>query len=96
MVKEKNSGEKAIKEKDIDKHLTDLIKNDGILNPSHTIKFLCKIIFNLRYDLNELKVELVKALGAGEGVEPEDFEELKYPNKSDWNVPQRFQYDIYS
>ena len=97
MVEEKNEGEKELKEKDIDEALTKVIDTEGDFeNPSHIIKFLTKIIFNLRYDLNELKQELIKVLGAGVENEPE-YEELKYPNKKhDWNKPARFGYEIYS
>lgn len=106
MVEKKDKREISVKENEIDDALTKLIEFEGEFEyPSHNIKFLCKIIFNLRYDLNELKLELIKALGKGIEVENPEYDELKYPpghtkpkypKKSDWNVPKRFSDEIYS
>ena len=53
--------EKEATEQQIEDTLNKIMDTDGIFeNPSHTIKFLTKIIFNLRYDLNEMKLELLK------------------------------------
>ena len=52
--------EKEATEKQIDDTLTKIMESDY---QNKTLKFLAKILFNVRYDLNELKLELVKCLG---------------------------------
>ena len=61
--KEEKKLEKEVSEERIDKKLEEIIETEGIFdNPSHIIKLLAKLIFNLRFDLNELKIELIKIL----------------------------------
>ena len=95
MVEEKNEEEKGVSEERINEKLNQIIDSES---DHPTIKLLAKLVFNLRFDLNELKQELIKALGVGDGVDNPDYEELQYPkdNRSDWNVPKRFQREIYS
>ena len=55
--------EKDLSEKEIDNALEKIIHTPGIFeNPSHMIKLLAKLVYNLRFDLNELKLELIKVL----------------------------------
>lgn len=55
--------EKEVSEKQIDDKLNEIMTFDGdFVDASHTIKFLAKILYNLRFDLNELKLNLIKAL----------------------------------
>ena len=55
--------EKEATEQQINNTLNTIMTTDGEFeNPSHTIKFLAKIIFNLRFDLDELKVKLYETI----------------------------------
>ena len=54
--------EKEVSEKQIQDKLTEIILED----PNKTIRLLAKLIFNLRFDLEELKIELYKALTGDE------------------------------
>ena len=62
--------EKEVSEKQINDKLTEIILEE----PNKTIRLLAKLIFNLRFDLDELKVELYKALT---GDESEDVNHKK-------------------
>ena len=71
--------EKEATEKQITETLEKIMTTEGVLkNPTHTIKFLAKILFNLRFDLNELKLELIKVL-----KEEEDCEVNHKPEEED-------------
>ena len=60
--------EREVSEKEINDALTKIMDSKGVFdNPSHTIKFLAKIVFNLRFDLNELKQELIKMFSGEQG-----------------------------
>ena len=62
--------EDEVSEKQIDDHLDELIKFDGdMVDLRATIRFYAKIIYNLRFDLNELKLELLKVLKEDEDCE---------------------------
>ena len=50
--------EKEVTEKQIQDKLNEIILGD----PNKTIRLLAKLVFNLRFDLDELKIELYKAL----------------------------------
>lgn len=55
--------DKEVTEKQIDDTLQEILDESGVFdNPSHVIKLLAKLIFNLRFDLNELKLELINVL----------------------------------
>ena len=55
--------EKEVTDKQIDDKLDELIKFDGdMVDLRKTVRFYAKIIYNLRFDLNELKLELLKVL----------------------------------
>ena len=63
-----------------EKQITDKL-NEIILSDKDGVhRLLAKLVFNLRFDLNELKLELIKTLKTEEG-KPEP-EVLKY-NKTD-------------
>ena len=57
--------EKDVTEKEIDETLNKIM----VSNPDHTIRFLARILFNLRFDLDDLKIELLKVLKDDEGEE---------------------------
>lgn len=59
--------ERQISEEEIDKSLEGIMEN----HPDHTIKFLAKILFNCRYDINEMKLGLLKIFKP-EAIEIED------------------------
>ena len=61
--------DKEVSEKAISEHLEYLMeKFDGDLHDIRkTIRFFAKIIFNLRFDLDELKIELLKTLTGEDG-----------------------------
>lgn len=48
--------EREVSEKEIDAKLELIMENYS----NGTIKFLAKVLYNLRYDLNEMKLELLK------------------------------------
>ena len=51
--------EKEATEKQITETLEKIMTTEGVLkNPTHTIKFLAKILFNLRFDLDAFKIEI--------------------------------------
>ena len=55
--------DKDVSEKEIDDKLNEIMTFDGdFVDASKVIKLLAKLIFNLRYDLNDLKLELIKTL----------------------------------
>ena len=62
--------EKEVSEKQIQDKLNEII----LQHEDKTIRFLTKLIFNLRFDLEELKIELYKALT---GDESEDVNHKK-------------------
>ena len=50
-----------VSEKLIDEALEAIMETpDKDINAQHLIKLLAKLIFNLRYDVNDLKLELLK------------------------------------
>jgi len=51
--------EKEASEKEIDKALEKIM--DNILAPQE-VRLIAKLVFNLRFDLDELKIELLKVL----------------------------------
>ena len=51
--------EKEVTEDAINKKLDEIMEQ----HEDKTIRFLAKILFNCRFDLNELKLELIKCLG---------------------------------
>ncbi len=52
-----------ITEQEITDHLDEISEHDGIFeNPSHIIKFLAKIVYNMRYDLMEIKKSVLEAI----------------------------------
>ena len=57
----KMSDKEATKE-GIKSALNDIIDNAEKCDVPHTLALLAKLIFNLRFDLNELKLELLKFL----------------------------------
>ena len=59
-----------------------------------TIRLFAKLIFNLRYDLDDLKIHLKKVFKGGSPGEPEP-EDLKYPPKEIKTNPERFYDDFY-
>ena len=62
--------EKEATEKQITETLEKIMTTEGVLkNPTHTIKFLAKILFNLRFDLDELKVKLYETIMGEEECE---------------------------
>ena len=58
--------EREVSEKEIEKKLEEIIEN--ILAPKE-VRLLAKLIFNIRYDIDELKAELLKVFKEDE--EPE-------------------------
>ena len=55
--------EKEVTEKEIDDKLNEIMTFDGdFVDASKTIKLFAKLIYNLRFDLDELKLHLIKAL----------------------------------
>ena len=57
-------GEKEVSDEQIQEKLNLIITN----HPDKTIRLLTKLIFNLRFDLDELKIELLKILREDDGV----------------------------
>ena len=83
-------------EAEINEGLEKIIEGNTELDPTHTIRLLAKLIYNLRLDLQELKNELIKTFKQ----EPEDMEveiyELPYPDKEIQKEPRRFFDDFYA
>ena len=82
--------EKEATEEQINDTLTKIMTSD----PNHSVKFLAKILFNVRFDLDELKIKLYETILPEEGS-PE-FEELKFPDKKISTTPERLNNDFYS
>ena len=63
--------EKEVSEERINEHLEEIMDTEGVFeNPSHVIKILAKLIYNLRHDLVSLITELKAVLSL-----PEEFED---------------------
>jgi len=62
--KEKKAEEREVSEKEINNKLEEIM--DNILAPKE-VRLLAKLIFNLRFDLNELKQELIKTFSGEDG-----------------------------
>ena len=77
--KKEEENEREVSEKEIDDHLDNIMNSDHIGDPSHVIKFLARILYNVRYDLNDLKLQLIKTFKEEEEIER----------------PEREEYDIY-
>ena len=82
--------EKEATEEQINDTLTKIMTSD----PNHSVKFLAKILFNVRFDLDELKIKLYETILPEEGSA--EFEELKFPDKKIATTPERFHNDFYS
>lgn len=53
--------EREVSEQEIDDELEHLMEYDGdFKNISHILRLFAKLIFNIRYDIEELKKELLK------------------------------------
>jgi len=83
-------------EQEINEGLEKIIEGNTEIDPTRTIRLLAKLIYNLRFDLIELKRELIKTLRS----EPEDIEvdiyDLPYPDKEIEKEPRRFFDDFYA
>jgi len=72
--------EKEVSEEKIDKALESIMETpEEHLDALHIVKLLAKLIYNLRYDLNELKLKLVEAFKNSGSVDTDDIY-LAYPN----------------
>ena len=58
-------GEREVSEKEIQDKLDEIINN--ILAPKE-VRLLAKLVFNLRFDLDELKIELLKVITGEEDI----------------------------
>ena len=84
--------EKEATEEQINDTLTKIMTSD----PNHSVKFLAKILFNVRFDLDELKLHLKKMLKDVSGEGYCEFEELQFPDKKITTTPERLNNDFYS
>ena len=86
--------EKEATEEQINNTLNEIMES----NPDHSIRFLAKILFNLRFDLDELKIKIFEAIEADNDEPEEDF----YTPETDNDLkkidvgPERFHNDFYA
>ena len=88
--------EKEATEEQINDTLTKIMTS---IDSSHAVKFLAKILFNVRFDLDELKIEVLKAIKAVIIESEPEPEELKYSDKDLKKIattPERLSNDFYS
>ena len=78
-----------------EEQITEALNKIMETHDDNAVKLLAKLLFNVRFDLDELKIELVKCLG-GIGLEVEEGEELKYPDKKIDKECRRFYFDLYT
>ena len=77
-----------------DEQITEALNNIIAKHEDTAIKLLAKLVFNLMFDLDELKLHLLKAF-KNEGIEIEDID-LVYPDKEINTEIKRFYNDFYS
>jgi len=95
--------ERILSEDEINTALDKIINNEGVFeNPSHLIRLLAKLIYNLRVDLDELREELIKQFKQIQSELEEVVEDEYYPEseddlrKLDSNPGGRFFNDFYA
>ena len=67
--------EREVSEKEIDEKLNEISKigDNEFLDYNKTLRFFAKLLFNIRYDIDELKAELLKVFKEDE--EPKSVKE---------------------
>ena len=66
-----------------------------LTNPDKTTRFFAKLIFNLRFDLDEFKIRVLEMLKGVETEADPEPEELKFPPEIDLDI-KRLKNDFYS
>ena len=90
--------EKEATEDAINRKLEEIMERkeiEGHEEISHTFKFLAKILFNVRFDLDEFKIHVLEMLKGVETEADPELEELKFPPEIDLDI-KRLKNDFYS
>ena len=78
-----------------EEQITDTLNKIILNNPDKTIRFLAKIVFNTRFDLDEFKIHVLEMLKGVETEADPEPEELKFPPEIDLDI-KRLKNDFYS
>ena len=78
-----------------EEQITDTLNKIILNNPDNTLRFLAKIVFNLRFDLDEFKIHVLEILKGLETEADPEPEELKFPPEIDLDI-KRLKNDFYS
>ena len=90
--------EKEATEESIAEALKDIMNPETGMRIKHCIRLLAKLIFNLQFDLDELKIRIFEAIEADNDEPEEDF----YTPETDNDLkkidvgPERFHNDFYA